>query len=85
MWLGTMSTSTPSPAPCAAFADLGQALGPAARRVDPVVVDHVVAVVAARLRLQQRREVDPVDAEVVQVVGELGRRVQVERVAICSR
>ena len=56
------------PEPRAAAADeRGQALRAAARRVDPVVVDDVVAVVAAGLGLEQRREVDPVDAEVAQV------------------
>ena len=45
----------------------GEALGPAALRVDVVERDDVVPVLAAGLGGQQRREVDPVDTEVVQV------------------
>ena len=54
-------------------------LGAAARRVDAGVVDDVVAVVGAGLGLEQRREVDPVGAEVVQVVHDAGDGVEVER------
>ena len=56
-----------------------QPLATTSRRVDERGVDDVVAVLGAGLGPEQRREVDPVDAEVVQV-GEAGRRVvQVER------
>ena len=53
-------------------------LGPAARRIDLRGVDHVVAVVGAGRRAQQRGEIGPVDPEIVEVAGDGGRGIQVE-------
>ena len=58
--------------------DRGQALLAAPLGVDVVEGDHVVAVGAARLGRQQRREVDPVHAEVVEVGQHPRRGVEVE-------
>ena len=49
-WFGTMSTSTPSPAACAALDEFVETLVAAARLIDLAMVDHVVAVVRPRLR-----------------------------------
>ena len=43
-WFGTMSTSTPMPEPPGLGREGGEPLGPAARAVDAVEGDHVVAV-----------------------------------------
>ena len=78
MWLGTMSTIWPIPR---RREGLGQALvaGLAAQLdVEPGVVDHVVAVGAPRRRLEDRRQVDVADAEVGQVVDDLGGVVERE-------
>ena len=74
-WLGTMSTSTPMPSRGASLGQRGQPAGPAAGRVDRAVVGDVVPVAAAGLRGEQRGEVDPVDAELVQV-GQRARGLQ---------
>ncbi len=47
---------------------LGEPLRAAAHVVDPRVVGHVVPVIRSLLRLQQRREIQPVGSEVVDVV-----------------
>ena len=57
--------------------DRGEPLGATPGGVEPVVRDHVVAVVAAGLRGQDRRQVDPVDAQRVEVRQPPGRLVQV--------
>ena len=62
-WFGTMSTRIPSPAACAASASRARRLGAARAGSTWRVVDDVVAVVGPRLGLQQRRQVQPVDAE----------------------
>ena len=56
-----------------------EARPPAAFRVHAGVVDHVVAVIRPARRLEQRRQVGPVGAEVAQVVDQL--RCVVEREA----
>ena len=56
-----------------------QPVGAAAVGVHARGVDDVVAVVGAGRRLQDRRQVRPVDAEVVHVAGDGGRGIQVER------
>ena len=58
-----------------------QPLGPTPRRIHPVEPDHVVAVRAPGLGGEQRREVDPVDAQVVQVRQSSSRVEQVEVLA----
>ena len=62
-WLGTMSTSTPSPAACAASATRGQRALRRRAVVDLCVVDDVVAVRRTRFGRQHRGQVHPVDAE----------------------
>ena len=52
-----------------------ESFGATPRRVHPVEPDHVVAVRAPGLGGEQRREVDPVDAQVLQV-GQPGSRVE---------
>ncbi len=84
-WLGTMSTSTPSPSRRASADSAARPLGAAAGLVDAVVGDHVVAVVAAGLGGQQRREVDPVDAEVAQVLSRPRAVCRSKSSVICRR
>ena len=78
MWLGTMSSTWPQApggqrARPAAVAGLAAELGVQLR-----VVDHVVAVRAARRRLQVRRAVQVADAEVGEVAGDRGGVVEGE-------
>ena len=62
-WLGTMSTSTPRPAPCAASATSRKPASPPRLGVHLAVVDDVVAVPGPGLGRQHRGQVHPVDAE----------------------
>ena len=74
MWLGTMSTTRPSPAPASATSSgLTTEVGRHRRRVD-----DVVAVRRPRTGLEHRREVEVADAQIGQVRDEAARRLEGE-------
>ena len=78
MWLGTMSSTIPSPCARAAATKRGETLLAAELWIDPVRSHHVVAVRAPGRGLQDGREVQMADAQLCQVRHDLARGREVE-------